>query len=208
VGVWEYGSMGVDIPKNREKLINSNIVTQLIPYSHTPILSHFPLQPFEDFKPVYLSRLLRLGRRWLVSQTYDRVKENESDPGASRICLLLSDYAEPGEARLHLNAVKKDRFAAIIDLENPVHVKKIQDMLSAGSGYRLFFAVVRSATELENHINKHYREKLKKYIENHTNWRISHDAVVKPTIQLSFGEIFIILKHGNQHIRIKFGDIE
>jgi len=184
------------------------MMTQPLPSSHTPILSHLPLQPFEEFKPVYLSRLMRLGRRWMVSQTYHRARELASDPAGSRISLLLSDYAEPGEARLHLNAVKKDPYAAIIDLENPVHLKKIQDMLSAGSGYRLFFAVVRSAKELENQINRYYKEKLKKYIENQTNWRISRDAVVKPTIQLSFGEIFIILKHGNQHIRIKFGDIE
>ncbi len=200
--------MGVQITECRNKLLNSNIVTQPLPYSHTPILPYLPLQPFEDFKPIYLSRLMRLGRRWLVSQSYDRGRENLPDAVDSRISLLFSDYAEAGEARLHLNAVKKDRYAAIIDLENPAHLKKIQEMLSAGSDYRLFFAVVRSAKELENQINKHYKEKLKKYIENQTNWRISRDAVVKPTIQLSFGEIFIILKHGNQRIRIKFGDIE
>jgi hypothetical protein len=33
------------------------------------------LQPFEDFKPAYISRLLKLDRRWLVSQTYRRVQE-------------------------------------------------------------------------------------------------------------------------------------
>jgi len=37
---------------------------------------------------------------------------------------------------------------------------------------------------------------------------ISHHAIVKPTIQLSFGELFIILKHRNQQIRIKFEEIE
>ena len=97
---------------------------------------------------------MQLGRRWLVSQTYCRVKEMEADPFSSRVNLLFSDYAELGEARLHHNAVKNDRYAAIIDLKNPAHLKKIQDMLQAGSGYRLFFAVVRSAGELENLINK------------------------------------------------------
>jgi len=32
--------------------------------------------------------------------------------------------------------------------------------------------------------------------------------VVKPSIQLSFGELYIILKHGSQQIRIKFEEIE
>lgn len=171
-------------------------------------ISKLSLQPFEDFKPAYLSRLIQLGRRYIVSQTYCRAKDMDSDPLSARINLLFSDYAERGEAKLHLNAVKTDRYAAIVDLENPAHLKKIQDMLQAGSGYRIFFAVVRSAKELENLINKKYRDKLKDYIERQTNWRISRDTLVQPTIQLSFGELYIILKHGNQQVRIKFEDIE
>jgi len=166
------------------------------------------LQPFEEFKPVYLSRLIELGRRYLVSQTYYRIREMETDPASRRVNLLFSDYMELGEAKLHVNAVKKDRYAAIINLENPVHLQKMRDMLKAGSGYRMFFAVVRSAKELENLVNRKYKDKLRHYVEKQTDWRISHDAMVKPTIQLSFGELFVILKHRNQHIRIKFEEIE
>jgi len=166
------------------------------------------LQPFEEFRPVYLSRLIALGRRYLVSQTYYRVREMETDPSCRRVNLLFSDYTELGEAKLHANAVKKDRYAAIIDLENPVHRRKMHEMLNAGSGYRMFFAVVRSAKELESLVNRKYKDKLRRYVENQTDWRISHDAIVKPMIQLSFGELFVILKHRNQHIRIKFEEIE
>lgn len=166
------------------------------------------LQPFEDFKPAWLSRLMQLGRRYMVSQTYCRGQDPETDGDSSRVSLLFSDYAELGEAKLHLNAVKTDRYAAIIDLNKPAHLKKIQEMLQADSGYRIFFAVVRNAAALENLINKKYKDKLKKYVDKQTNWRISRDAVVKPTIQLSFGEIYIILKHGSQQIRIKFEEIE
>ncbi len=166
------------------------------------------LQPFEDFKPAYIARLLELGRRWLVSQTYCRSNEIDTDPFNSRISLLFSDYAELGEAKLHVNAIKKDRYAAIIDLRNPLHLKKTEEILQSGSGYQIFFAVVRNARALENQINKHYKDRLKKYVEKQTNWRISGDAVVKPSVQLSFGELFIILKHGSQTIRIKFEEIE
>ena len=166
------------------------------------------LQPFENFKPAYLTRLMELGRRWLVSQTYHRAQSSPADTPDSTISLLLSDYVELGEARLHLNAVKKDRYAAIIDLQHPGHQEKIREMLAAGSGYRLFFAVVRSAKELENLVNKKYKDNLKRWVEKQTDWRISNNAVVKPTIQLSFGELFIILRHANQYIRIKFEEIE
>lgn len=167
-----------------------------------------PLQPFEDFKPAYLTRLIQLGRRYIVSQTYCRVQDPESDGCSSRVSLLFSDFAERGEAKLHLNAVKTDRYAAIIDLHNQAHLNKVRQMLEAGSGYRIFFAIVRSAAALERLINKKYKDKLKQYVDKQTNWRISRDAVVKPTIQLSFGEIYIILKHGSQQIRIKFEEIE
>ena len=166
------------------------------------------MQPFEDFKPAYLTRLIQLGRRYIVSQTYCRARNPDLDGQTSLINLLFSDYAERGEAKLHLNAIKTDRYAAIIDLGNPAHLKKIQEMLVAGSGYRIFFAVVRSAKELENLINKKYKEKLKDYVEKKTNWRISRDTVVKPSVQLSFGELYIILRHGSQQIRIKFEEIE
>jgi hypothetical protein len=166
------------------------------------------LQPFEPFRPVYLPRLLEMGRRYLVSQTYYRIREMEGDAAACCVNLLFSDYMDLGEAKLHVNAIKKDRYAAIIDLEKPAHLKKMQDMLIAGSGYRMFFAVVRSAKELENLVNRKYKDKLKKYVEQQTDWRISHHAVVKPTIQLSFGEIFVILRHRHQSIRIRFEEIE
>ena len=166
------------------------------------------IQPFEPFRPGYLPRLIELGRRYLVSQTYHRVRDADTDPLVRRVNLLFSDYMELGEAKLHFNAVKKDRYAAIIDLSNPAHVQKIQGMFAAGSGYRMFFAVVHSAKELENLVNRKYRDRLRRYVDRQTDWRISHDAIVKPTIQLSFGELFVILKHKNQHIRIKFEEIE
>jgi hypothetical protein len=166
------------------------------------------LQPFEEFKPAYLPRLVQLGRRYIVSQTYVRAKDTEGDPFSSRVNLLLSDYIEPGEAKLHFNAIKKDRYAAIIDLERPSHVNKLREILMEGSGYRVFFAVVRNAKELESEINKGYKDKLKQYVDKNTNWKISRDTIVKPSLQLSFGELFIILKHGSQLIRIKFEDIE
>src|ERR1700712_514709 len=139
----------------------SDFQTFTLPDFHTRIM----LQPFELFRPHYLPRLIELGRRYLVSQTYHRIKNLDTDPLTSQTNLLFSDYAELGEAKLHVNAVKTDRYAAIIDLKNPAHLKKIQEMLLAGSGYRMFFAVVRSAKELESYVNKNYKDKLKTWFE-------------------------------------------
>jgi hypothetical protein len=166
------------------------------------------LQPFEEFRPDFLNRIRQTGCRYLVSQTYHRIDNADGGQVSSKINLLFSDYIELGQARLHLNAVRHDRYAAVIDLNNPVHLRKIREMLMKGSTYRIFFAVVKSTKRLENLINNQYKEKLKRYVEKQTDWRIAHDAVVKPDVELSFGELFIILKHKNQRIRIKFEDIE
>src|SRR5438874_2497703 len=104
------------------------------------------LQPFERFNASILVRLIKLERPYLVSQTCHRAQTGPEE----RIQLLLTEYNELGGAKLHLNAVKKDKYAAIIDLQNDKHKKKLEDMLLPDSKYRLFFAVVQSTKILEH----------------------------------------------------------
>jgi hypothetical protein len=162
------------------------------------------LQPFEPFNSSILIRLIKLERPWLVTQTYHRSSPSPDE----KIPLLITDYNELGGARLHLNAVKKDRYAAIIDLQNDKHRKKLEDMLLPDSKYQLFFAVVHSVKGLENKINSLYRENVKRYIDRQTNWRLRGGDEVRVSVQLTFGELFLVLKHGSQTIRVRLEEIE
>jgi hypothetical protein len=164
------------------------------------------LQPFELFKVAYIERLTGLKKRYLVSQAYPRGYNHFADEQKTNI--LLSDYDILGGANIHLNAVKHDKYAAILDLEKPAHKKKLAEMLEPDSKYRVFWAVVKSKKELEERINLRYKENLRRYIEKHTNWRIDRDSTIKPSVQVTFGELFIILKYASQTLRIKFEDIE
>jgi hypothetical protein len=164
------------------------------------------LQPFEPLKLVYLQKLTQLKKYWLVAQTYKRAADHFSDQ--QKVSLLFSDYETEGQAQIHLNAVRHDKYAAIIDLRKPAHYKKLTDMLLPGSIYLPFWAVVRSTKELEQSVNLLYKDNMKAYIKKNTTWRIGGDETIRPSIAVIFGELFITLKYAGQTLKIKFSDIE
>ena len=41
-----------------------------------------------------------------------------------------------------------------------------------------------------------------------TNWRISANEAIRPSLQVIYGELFIVLKRGSQTLRVKFEEIE
>lgn len=164
------------------------------------------LQPFELFRPMYIPKLLALGKKFLVSQSYPRGIDYLADERKTPV--LISDYDDHGLAKVHLNAVKHDHYAAILLLDKPTHKNKLLEMLATDSKYRVFWAIVQSGKELQERVNKKYKDKMRNYIAVHTNWRIDRNTEIRPTIQVTFGELFIILKHGSQTLRIKFEEIE
>ncbi len=164
------------------------------------------LQPFERFKLIHLAKLQDLKHRYLVSQSYQRAFDHLEE--ADKVDVLLTDYKDHGLAKTHFNAVKHDKYGAVLDLENEKHLSKLKEMMGQHSTYRLFWAVVKSAKDLEHTINKVYKEQMRAYINVKTNWQPKGGSMLYPTIQLTFGELFIILKHGSQTLRIKFEEIE
>ena len=164
------------------------------------------LQPFEIFKISYVTRLGELKKNFLVTQSYPRGILAFSE--MQKISLLVSDYDDLGLAKVHWNAVKNDKYAAIIKLEKPEHRKKMLEIIQPESIYNVYWALVKSKTELEQKVNRNYKDQIRRYITIHTSWRITSNSTVKTSLQVTFGELFIILKHGSQTLRIKFEEIE
>jgi hypothetical protein len=164
------------------------------------------LQPFEIFSQLYLQKLIKLKRRWIVTQSYargiDPFAEDKKTP------VLLTDYEDISTAKTHWNAVSHDRYGAIIDLEKPMHLAKLEEMMAENSPYILYWAVVKSVEKLEERINAKYKENMRRYIENRTGWKPAGDQSLNPSIQVIFGEVFIILKHKKEVIKVKFEEIE
>ena len=162
-------------------------------------------QPFELFRPEYINRLVRMDKIYLVSQTYDKAFDHFE---ATKTDILLSDYDQLGAAQIHYSAVKSDKYASIINLKNPKHKEKLLQMMHVDSGYRLFWAVVKSVEDVKKRMNLKYKDNIRRYIMRQTTWRIDASEAIRPALQVVYGELFIILKRGNQTLRVKFDDIE
>jgi hypothetical protein len=163
-------------------------------------------QPFEQFRLIFIEKLIGLKKRYLVAQSYKRAYNHFAEEHKTDI--LLTDYDSLGAANIHLNAIKHDKYSAILDLENSKHKEKLVEMLSPNSKYNLFWSVVKSSKELQQRINAKYKDNMRRYIERHTNWRIGRDTTIYPSVEVTFGELFIVLKYGGQTLRIKFEEIE
>lgn len=163
------------------------------------------LQPFELLQKQFIPKFKQMKLVYLVSQYYRRGYNYFADVKSTPV--VMTTYDNLGLAKTHLNAVKEDKYAAIIDLTNPEHEQKVLDMIT-GAQYAIYWSVVKSTTELERRINGKYKDNMRRYIEKHTNWKISRDATVNPKIQLVFGELYLTLKFRSQEIRVKFEEIE
>jgi hypothetical protein len=163
------------------------------------------LQPFLPFKPEYIQRLRGLKKNYIVSQSYHRA--NSRGEAEHKIGLLFTDYGDPGLGKTHLNAVKHDRYAYMLDLNNEKHISKIKEML-AGSVYQIYWSVIPDADEFRKTINMKYADHVRRFVLANTNWNIGGQEVLKPNIQVIFGELFMILKRGSQTLRRKFEEIE
>jgi hypothetical protein len=49
---------------------------------------------------------------------------------------------------------------------------------------------------------------MRRYIENRTDWKPAGDQSMTPSIQVIFGEVYIILKYRKEVLKVKFEDIE
>ena len=115
--------------------------------------------------PESIDELRQSGERYLVSQTFR--------PGinmfmADKLVVMFCQYSDPGFAEKHLQAVRADRYAAIIDLEGEKHLAKVQEMLAPESPYLVFSNLVRGSQALEELLDKHYASRLRCYIDQHT----------------------------------------
>lgn len=161
--------------------------------------------PFLKFELTYIDRLLRLNKRYLVTQTYTRAENHFADDRKTNI--LLSDYEDLDYARIHKDALK-DPFASIIDLKKPAHKEKLVSMLCADAAYILWWAVIKDPKDMENRMNQQFAPHIRRLIRMQTDWRVGSDEVIKPKLACIFGELFLILKRGGQVLRVKLENLE
>ena len=162
--------------------------------------------PFEKLTHSLLSSFRKKGKRWLVSQT---LKLNISDPVLlSKTLILITHYEDKGLATVHHKAVLEDKYASVIDLEREIHRKQIDSILSQDSKYILFSALIRNRERVEKQATEMYKEKYWRFIQQHSQSGVSPTKSLRPSLQLIFGELFVVLKYGSETLRTKLSEIE
>src|SRR5678815_1503871 len=150
--------------------------------------------PFEKLTHSLISSFRKKGKRWLVSQT---LKLNINDPMLlSKTLILVTHYEDKGLATVHHKAVLEDKYASVIDLERPTHRKQIDNILSQDSKYILFSALIRNRESVEKQATEMYKEKYWRFIQQHSQSGGSPTKSLRPSLQLIFGELFVVLKYG------------
>ena len=162
--------------------------------------------PFEIMRIEYINQLIRLKKIYLVAQSYNMGEDPFEH--TDKIGLIVSDYDDPGLAKIHLAAVKQDKYASIINLSNEIHQAKITEMLLPDSAYAVYWAIVKDAEQFKRKVDAQFSDHIRRYIAKNTNWSIGGSATLRPQLQVIFGELFVILKYGSHELRIKFTDVE
>lgn len=153
-----------------------------------------------------LPRFLELGKTFFVAQQYHHYHDHFAPE--KKINLLFTSYDDSEIARAHLGAIAGAPYACIINLKNEQHYQKLLSMLTAGSKYRVFWAAVGDPEAIKKRLGQKYKDHLRRYIDQHTTWRIGGAEKIRPDIQLIFGELFVIIKRGKEVLRIKFDELE
>jgi hypothetical protein len=162
--------------------------------------------PFEKLTHALIHAFRKKGKRWLVSQT---LHVNINDPELlSKILILTTHYDDKGMATVHHQAVMDDRYASIIDLEREAHMKQLDNILTHDSKYIVYSSLIRNRERVEKQATEMYKEKYWRYIQQHSKAGISPTKSLRPSLQLIFGELFVVLKYGAETLRTKLSDIE
>lgn len=163
-------------------------------------------QPFVPFKEIYVERLIGINKKLLVSQTYNRYMDPFAEEEKTGI--LLTDYDDPGLAKIHLKAVSHDKYASIISLEEEKHKQKLLEMLKPESKYKVFWCMVPDVEKMEERLNHRFSNNIARYINKNTGWHIGKDERIIPRFQVTYGELYIVIRRGTHSIRVKFEEIE
>ncbi|BAV06622.1 hypothetical protein SAMN05421788_107282 [Filimonas lacunae] len=161
--------------------------------------------PLTKFKTDMLPGFANMKVRYLVAQQYYRGKL----PSTEQLPLLLTDYPDLVQASTHYQNIKvTDKWAAIIDLQNPKHLAKLAEMCQPYSEYVLYAAFTDDPNKVNLKNDKRIANAAKSYIDSETNWKPTASATVKAQLELQFGELFVTFRLGGQQAQTRLSALE
>ena len=163
-------------------------------------------QPYPKLSPIYFPEFLKENKRYFISQSYPRgeIRRWGEEP---KIPLVFSLYENQGLAKVHLSALREDKYAVLIDLKNPAHKNKITAMMEQDSKYEVFIAMVWKNSENDSYIKKHYARHIERFTAS-KDWHIPKTDSVDFQFKIIFGQPHLAIKWRNNELEVKFEDIE
>jgi hypothetical protein len=165
-----------------------------------------PFQPYPRLEDKYLPEFQKNGKRYFVSQSYPQGQVKRFDQEKTPLVFTL--YGSLVDANVHFDAVRKDKYAAIIDLAKPAHMVKVKEMLQQNSKYDVYISMVWKNEETAAYIKKQYSTNVVRYVSKSTSWRIPRTEEVEFALKIIFGEPFLEIKWRNNTLQVRFQEIE
>lgn len=165
-----------------------------------------PFQPYPLLEELYLPEFLKKGKRYFVTQTYVRGQKRYFDK--EKVPIVFTLYGSLVDANVHLDAVRKDKYASVIDLEKPAHMEKVKRMLLQDSKYDVYISMVWKNEETAVYLKKHYSSNVMRYIAQKVGWTVPRNEEVTFSLKIIFGEPFMEIKWRNNTLQVRFEEIE
>lgn len=164
------------------------------------------LNPFAIFELRFIPALRKIHKRFLVSQSFYRDRSCSNYPDKKYI--LFTSYQDEGLARIHYKAIVEDQFAAIVDLDKPEHRSRVEEMIADHEKFVLYSSYVKDPAIIKKALDKELKIKIQSYVAKNTDWKIRREQTIRPEVELSFGELYVVMKYGSEKVRVKLEEIE
>ena len=179
-----------------------------------------PHNPLTIFSPQLLAVHLQTGNRYFVRQTYERGLSNPQPPTTTstntsfkqptnttgpKAAFLISEYTELSRAKIHLAALETDSQAYLYDAEDEEHLRRLNIAASQPVGYAIYAPLLAMRKWKPTDALK---AKIKSYIETRLKWKPKGSDGLDAELFLQYGELFITLKFGRDHAKVRLIEIE
>jgi hypothetical protein len=160
--------------------------------------------PCLRYEKKYLSGFRQKGVKCFVMQTYERGRDSADEQ--LRPSYLLWHYEDEELARNHLDAVRHDPGACILMLDDKEDLEELIRLGEKDGPEKVYMALKPGNAEMQ--LRRLMDKQFRSYIDNKLKWRIPSFNTVAVKLVFIFGHIYVELRHGSKHHKVKLEEIE
>lgn len=160
--------------------------------------------PFLRYEKKYLSGFKQKDVTCFVMQTYKRGRVNNGEH--PRPSYLLWHYEDEEAARNHLDACRHDPGTYMLMLDDERDLKELVRLGEKNIPELIYMAL--KPRDAEQQLRRMMDVQIRSYIDQKLKWRIPSFNTVAVKLVFIFGHIYVELRHGSKHHKVKLEEIE